>query len=396
VTTKVQVDIAVLGSGIAGLWITESLRLKGYSVVVIEAASVGGIQTIASQGIIHGGTKYALSGSLSEAAKAIGDMPQLWRSCLAGNGPINLSDVDIRSEHQFLWSTENLISQLTGFFAGKAMRSRIKAVAPESRPVPFNTTRFKGNLYQLDELVLDMPSLIKSLAKRLMQQTITASPARIKLTPEAPHTVSIQLDSGILKIDCQHIILAAGAGNQQLLSELNKNSPAMQLRPLHMVMLKGKLPALYAHCLGANANPRLTITSAEFQQQRVWYMGGQLAESGVNISAKDQIRHAQDELQATMPWIDTTESEWGTFAVSRAEPKMTNTRRPDSYFFEQDAEITTVWPTKLAFAPRLAMDVINQLDQKNIRPKAAQPDLSIYSQEIRRAQSPWEQVNQWR
>lgn len=395
-TISVQADITVFGSGIAGLWISSVLRQKGFSVALIESASVGGIQTIASQGIIHGGTKYALSGTLSEATRAIGDMPQLWRSCLSGTGPLDLSDVKILSEYQFLWSTENLISQLTGFFASKAMRSRIQAVAEESRPAPFNTTKFKGNLYQLDELVLDIPSLIKSLSRRLIEQTITADPAHIGLKPETPHSLTIQQASGRLIIDSQYMILAAGAGNKSLLAQLGKTSPAMQLRPLHMVMLKGQLPELYAHCIGANANPRLTITSAKHRQQNIWYIGGQLAESGVGISPDVQISRAKDELSATMPWVDTGKTEWATFLAQRAEPKMKNRRRPDSYFLQHDNRITTVWPTKLAFAPRLASDVLSQLDQTNIRPKTTQSDLSIYSLENKLAKPPWETTIQWK
>ena len=42
----------------------------------------------------------------------------------------------------------------------------------------------------------------------------------------------------------------------------NRYAPAMQQRPLHMLMVRGRLPRLYAHCLGASANPRLTVTSS--------------------------------------------------------------------------------------------------------------------------------------
>ena len=169
-----QVDITVFGAGIAGLWITASLVQQGYSVALLESKATGGIQTIASQGIIHGGTKYALRGSLSESARAIGEMPLIWRACLAGEGMIDLTQVRVLSDHQHLWSTTSLASQLTGFFASKMMSSRMFPLDARSHPTPFNTSAFKGKLYQLNEPVLDIPSLIQVLTEQTKDQTILA------------------------------------------------------------------------------------------------------------------------------------------------------------------------------------------------------------------------------
>jgi hypothetical protein len=48
----------------------------GFSTVLVESASLGGGQSMKSQGIIHGGTKYALHGALTGASEAIADMPR--------------------------------------------------------------------------------------------------------------------------------------------------------------------------------------------------------------------------------------------------------------------------------------------------------------------------------
>ena len=74
-----KVDVLIVGGGIAGLWLLAELRAKGYQVI-LASDELGKGQTIASQGIIHGGTKYALSGKLTGATLAIGDMPRLWRA----------------------------------------------------------------------------------------------------------------------------------------------------------------------------------------------------------------------------------------------------------------------------------------------------------------------------
>src|SRR5690606_14944511 len=58
-STPLHVDICILGGGIAGLWLNARLRQQGFSTLLIEPAALGGGQSTKSQGIIHGGTKYA-------------------------------------------------------------------------------------------------------------------------------------------------------------------------------------------------------------------------------------------------------------------------------------------------------------------------------------------------
>src|SRR5690606_21481050 len=130
-----------------------------------EKDSLGGGQTIRSQGIIHGGTKYALHGALTSASNAIADMPARWRACLAGGGEIDLSSARILSEHHHMLSKAQLASKLTTFFASKAVRGRIDALKETERPEAFQDRRFKGNLYALNELVLDVPSVVRALVE---------------------------------------------------------------------------------------------------------------------------------------------------------------------------------------------------------------------------------------
>ena len=68
---QLHIDILIFGGGIAGLWTLARLRKEGYSCLLLESNSLGAGQTIASQGIIHGGIKYALTGQASAASKAL-------------------------------------------------------------------------------------------------------------------------------------------------------------------------------------------------------------------------------------------------------------------------------------------------------------------------------------
>ena len=77
-------DILIVGGGVAGLWLNARLRRAGYATVLVESASLGGGQSVKSQGIIHGGAKYALHGALTGASEAIADMPRRWRACSTG------------------------------------------------------------------------------------------------------------------------------------------------------------------------------------------------------------------------------------------------------------------------------------------------------------------------
>ena len=50
----IRVDVAVAGGGIAGLWIANLLLLRGFDVALCDPGRAAGVQTRASQGLIHG------------------------------------------------------------------------------------------------------------------------------------------------------------------------------------------------------------------------------------------------------------------------------------------------------------------------------------------------------
>ena len=65
----IAADVTIIGGGIAGLWLFRRLNNMGYTrLCLLENETLGGGQTIKSQGIIHGGIKYALSGNLTKAS----------------------------------------------------------------------------------------------------------------------------------------------------------------------------------------------------------------------------------------------------------------------------------------------------------------------------------------
>ena len=405
-----KVDIAVIGGGIAGLWTLARLRKAGYQAILLEAESLGCVQSGASQGIIHGGTKYALTGKLTHSAQSIQQMPQRWKACLDGVGEVDLTQAKILSAHQYLWSNKSLAAKLTGFFASKVMSSRMQHLSADDYVPPFNQSGFNGELYQLDESVLDIQSVIETIRTQFSDVIFQACIENITdISDSDDSTVNkhYQIQSSDnTHIIAQSIILTAGAGNEKLLASLNFRQakiPKMQRRPLLMPMLKANksvLPKMYAHCLGASALPKMTITShALLQSQIVWYLGGEIAEQGVGRSIEEQTQRAKSELQSLMPWMDFSQCQWSALAIDRAEPKMPDASRPvePAVFAEQGVIIA--WPVKLAMAPVMADKVLHEIERlkinKNAQAVLMQNKNSLPMTQAKTSQLPWEKVGHW-
>src|SRR5438105_3474875 len=107
-----EVDFLIFGGGAAGLWLLDHLSRRGDHVLLWEAGRLGQGQTVASQGIIHGGLKYTLQGLLTPAAREIRDMPGIWRQCLAGERAPDLRNTRLRSASCHLWRSDSLRSRL--------------------------------------------------------------------------------------------------------------------------------------------------------------------------------------------------------------------------------------------------------------------------------------------
>src|SRR5690606_38559511 len=306
-------------------------------------------------------------GALTGSSEAIAAMPGRWREALAGAGELDLSGVRLLSDAHYLWSPGSLAGNLTSFFASKAMRGRVDAVKGEQLPPALQHPGFKGKVYRLAELVLDVPSLIARLAELAGDGLLAAE--RIEPLREGDQLVGLRVDGR--EIRAQRVVLSAGEGNAALLAALGLEQPRQQLRPLHMVLAKGpSLKPIYAHCLGGGPKPRVTITTHPAADgQWVWYLGGDLAEAdGVAREPAAQIAAAQKEIGDLLPWVEQNELRWATLRVSRAEPEQSGLVRPDNAFLAEQGRLLVGWPTKLALAPDLADRVLASLARGAIRP----------------------------
>lgn len=410
------VDAIVFGGGAAGLWTLDELIARGRSALLLEAGELGGGQTIASQGIIHGGLKYALQGWLTGSARAIRDMPGVWRECLAGRRAPDLSRTCVRAACCHLWRTDTFSSKVGMLGARFGLAVAPQVLPMEERPAALRSC--PGPVARLDEQVISPRSFIETLFE--------THRARI-LQIDADEGLSFDVDGfgdvrsiGLtnpqtgerIRLRPRRVVFAAGAGNAELRRRIGLPSPVMQRRPLHMVLARGPqrlssdaahafppsapagLPQLNGHCVDGSKT-RVTITSdVDSAGRTVWQIGGQIAEEGVALDESALIARAAAELRNVIPGLSLDAVEWATYRVDRAEGITPGGKRPENVQILRDGNILTVWPTKLALAPRLAQELVREIDAAPRPAVLETPPLTDWPRPVV-AQPPWETAARW-
>lgn len=364
-STQIRYDAVILGGGVAALWTANALKGAGRSVLILTNSALGEGQSLAAQGVIHGGLKYAVGGKLTDSSEALAAMPARWLAAMRGEGPIDLSGATLLSDHQLMWSLPGVMSQVVSFFGSKALRGRSAAIAREEYPAVFDTEAFQGKLFRIEEPVVDPVSVIRELARGVAKETHLIEWGRNAVIHSANGEISsitLTTDSGeMITIQATNYVLAAGAGNGPLLEELGIPAPAMQLRPLHQLIIrKAGLPDFFSVCVGTGAKPPLVSTThVDGAGRTVWYIGGDIAEqSGVARSEAEQIVAGRALFTKFLPWINLRDAEWFTWRGKRAEPLTGTGDRPSGAYLQRIGNVLVAWPTKFALAPHLADQVL--------------------------------------
>lgn len=378
----IKTDILIFGGGIAGLWLLNRLRNAGYSALLLEQDRLGGQESINANGIIHGGLKFGLAAMLRDI-EDLDDMPALWRDCLAGTGDLNLSSVKILAQHQYIWSEASLAARATTFFASRFITGQVESSEGTSRPDILQDSAFSGSVYRLSDLVIDMPSLIQRLASAYKNCIYKVSPQNCHIETDDRHntTAVFITAAGLepLRIHPERVILAGGQGNAALLDDLGRREPGMERRTVHMTLLKRpQLPDFYAHCLGTSRNPRLTITTHPTRDgEKVWYIGGEVADEGALRDERLQIEKVQKELKELLPWVDLRGGRYKTVKIDRILPAGDHFFRPDHAFVEQHGNNIVTWPCKITLAPNLGRQLLALLEKDNFQPRHPQPEEAL-------------------
>jgi glycine/D-amino acid oxidase-like deaminating enzyme len=388
----VVVDVAILGGGIAGLWLLDRLQHHGFSTALFEADALGAGQSVASQGIIHGGTKYTLGLAFDTAVKELREMPATWSNSLQGSKGPDLSRARVLSPRTYMWVPRQLGGGLLGVFSRVVMRSRLVRLPRSEWPDGLHSHSAAGSVYALDELVLDIPSVLQALR--------AAHRVRIRRIPD-PEQLSFGDGDGCLRVGdisvgAQRFVLAAGVGNEGLLLRAGVDGVRQQRRPLHQVLVAGMKQAIYAHCVGKSSRPLATITAHPGSAgDYVWNVGGLVAEDGVAESEAQLVRRARRELPRLFPAADFGAARWATFRIDRAEGAFAGGRRPSGPLVDSKGRFIVAWPTKLALAPALSDRVVRLLREDQVRPGASEIEALSALAEPDVARPPWEGIEAW-
>ena len=383
-----RVDVLVFGGGIAGLWTLHELLAHGYDAHLCETTALGTGQTVRSQGIVHGGGKYALRsvGDL-DAVRAIRDMPERWQAHRSGLR----RDPDLRSAHLssdacWLWLPRgSWWSRLQAWGIVPVLRhGGLLACPPESRPKaewPAVLQRHAHLALRMAEPVFDTRSVLKALRETVVDRLLRVAPVDPAdgfgaFDPgRGVRTVHLRSPEGTaLEVDARAVVFAAGEGNADLLRGIGQETGLMQRRPLLMTVLRGALPPLYAHCV-SGGRTRITVTSVGSGDDVVWQVGGEVSERYADEAPGPAVRAAAlDEVRACLPGLDLSGLSIANYRAVRAEARDDALRRPSGAHVRTVAPGAVVaWPTKWALAPLLASDVHHELRENGLGPSGPGP-----------------------
>ncbi len=390
VPTTDRPSVLIIGGGIAGLYLRWYLASRGYRVTLAEHTALGDGQTIASQGILHRGVKYALSNRAAAASDALADAQLAWDQHFRGESSLDLSHLRPHTDTMYLWTRPGLFAAMagsvTGTAASLAMKSGVKRLSREEFPAHFEDAPRGTHVWEVQERCLNIAELLAALRDCVTAPIIKAHGTIGQMAASA-------------KADA--VILSSGTGNEGLIRSLGVDPLVRcQKRPLHMLMMSHAPFGMFGHCLQELSDkPRLTITSSSNEPGCTWYIGGNIAETGVTRSEAEQIDAARTELEACMPWIKAPEGRWSTLRIDRAEAKTPDGHRPDgpvAMRIEQemlDVPVFALWPTKLALVPALATLTHEQLLGVRLSPGEASAQATrgeaVASDPFPIARAPW-------
>lgn len=376
-------DIVIFGAGIAGLWTLNHLKRLGYDTLLLESQSVGGGQSIASQGIIHSGLKYTLAGKVNKLAQSISAMPDVWRSALKGEGSVDLSAARVSAQSQLLLIPQGIMGGFINIFTKTILGENVGELPPERWSETLKDSGFKGRVIYMNELVLDIPSVIQSLYKPYQESIKHID------TPEEPLEF---LEHHYIK--ARKIIFTAAQSNQIIAQKYQHDHELQtQLRPLIMGFLKPAPFELYAHLVGASEKPIATITTHKaLDGTLIWYLGGQVAEKEIGADIETVREDMRKALKQYFPALSLNGLKWSTLSINRAEGKsLTEGWMPDTPTVHAQGNIIYCWPTKLSFAPLLTKLILQKID---FAPSHTNIDWSFLPK-APLSQTPWDTA-QWK
>jgi glycerol-3-phosphate dehydrogenase len=405
----IKTDIAIIGGGIAGLWTLNRLSQEGFNCILIEKDKLGGIQTLASQGMIHGGQKYAIfKAKKNKVAESISSMPEIWHNSIYGSdcrsgyrtdygsGEIDLTSAKVLSKNQYMWSVGKA-GQAAAFIASKSLNAKVEIIKNiDNLPEILKKEKSIKKIYKMNEAVFDVKSVISALKEKVSDAIYKADLKNVSIEKDRLDFIELKdsKNKALLKASC--FIFTAGIGNEEAVKFLKLDGKITQKRPLKQIMVK-KMPfSLYGHCITVKPKPRITITAHPLKEGGyVWYLGGLVAEYGVDKTDDEAISFAYNEMSDVFPSIDWSKRYWAVKDIDRAEPYNDKNFLPDNPVIKTPLNnVCIAWPTKMTFAPALASNILKWIKTLNISKISKKDNLPFLEPKIENY--PWEEIGDWK
>jgi hypothetical protein len=369
-------EIVIVGAGIAGLWTFHRLKKRGYDVVLLHDGTVGGTQTLAAQGIIHAGLKYALGGKVSRVARTIAQMPKRWRAALETGEEVDLRQARVLAQSQQLLMPRGFVGGVVEVMTRKVLDD-VTPCPPEDWPDGLHAAGFTGTAVNMNELVLDVPSIVQALAAPYADSIFPYTPEHAQGTRLTIHT--------------------AAAGNAQIAADKGADKGLKtQHRPLLMGLLAPAPFPLYAHLVGTGEKPIATITThTKRDGSYVWYIGGSVAESTKDAPRKKLYKAIEKALLKALPDLDLSGVRWGAYPVDRVEGRSgSGIHMPETPTVHVVGDDLYCWPTKMTFAPLLSDDLLEHIERRGLMPREPMPEAG-HAKPLPYTNPPWEEAQSW-
>ncbi|MBX7151877.1 FAD-dependent oxidoreductase [bacterium] len=386
-TNSFKCDAAIIGGGIAGLFILDRLKSEGYNAILLEKNSIGYGQTLASQGMIHSGIKYRLDGSDPEISKQLVEVSQRWTDFFSGSVQPDLSSSTVHSTKQYLWTKNVLLDKLALKVVPMFMNKGAHKLPEAEQPPAFKLCGYNNDVYEISETVMDVKSVCNYFFQKHFSSIYWGTADDFQLNSNGSIR-SIQTDN--ITIEAGAFFISSGSANETFGKTLKLLNIA-QRRPLRQFMIRGKLPLLYGHCVTSQPKPLFSITSHPYKNETIWYLGGNVAEPLDGKGGYQTPTEIFKLLFQVFPFAKMMIDSWATYTIDRAEAKTADGRLPNEPTLMHHQNLALCWPTKLVYAPVLADHACNFMR------KIASPSFQKTSQQLslnkpKLGEYPWEKT----
>jgi glycine/D-amino acid oxidase-like deaminating enzyme len=258
----VDVDVVVIGGGVQGLVILETLLQAGYSCALVSEGDIGAGQTLHSHGFLN--TGFGLAGNeLVEAAV------EIVRPYLLEHG------VELNDNWVILLPPPGSPSPLgSPASSGSPAVTALASLPAVSLPAGFSPA-FAKAARKLPDKSFNKKQLVQVLMQGREDRMIRGSIAGFKgREPVEAVWVQAEASRATIEIGTKVVVVAAGCGSKRLLRDLVGPTPQIariKHRVVHMVCLRaprGALPAMSVVALPLG----LLVAAHENSDSVTWYV----------------------------------------------------------------------------------------------------------------------------